>query len=162
MMGLVETVRKRVSPECLVEECDKDNCSVLLEGAPEQRLIIDFDEEGSPLAREQMHCDYLLIADVSGKPSWVVPLEFKSGSSSNKIGRVVTKAVKQLHAGACAAEQLVPNDETVNFLPVAVFSICKFQKIKLRSRNNRVLFCGSGKAVRLLTCGKPLNKVLRP
>lgn len=160
MTGLVDAVRGRVSPECLVSECDKDNCSVCLQDAPEPRLIVDFDRPDSPLKPKQKRCDYLLVAEPPGKTGWVVPMEFKSGSSTNRIRRVITEVVEQLQAGACVADKLVPKDKPVDFLPVAVFSARKYRRIKLRDLRRKVRFRDENKTARWLTCGQSLTEAL--
>lgn len=156
MTGLVAGVRSRVSARCLVNQCRKEGCIMPLHSAPKVRLIIDFDVESSPLPPPRTRCDYLFIAEAGGNRRWVVPLELKKG----RLGREI---VKQLRAGARAAEKLVPQNERVDFLPVAVHGggLSRKERETLRNRRNWVRFHGHFQPVTSIKCGAPLTKALR-
>lgn len=159
MSGLVDAVRAKVSPKCLARKCSRDGCGVSLKDAPESRLIIDFDKPCSPLGMQATRCDYLFIAesvDRSGDRSgWIAPLELQKG------GLDASKVVKQLQAGARAAEKLVPRKKPVKFRPVAAFDgIHKAERNKLRSKNTKVRFHGHTELIRLIRCDAPLVQAL--
>ena len=151
MTGLVDTVRGKVENACVKSGgLRKEGCSLSLQDAPQSRLIIDFDKPGSPLRWRQTRCDYLFVAEVPGKPGWVVPLELKKGRLD------ASKAVEQLKAGASVAEKLVPDTLTVNFRPVVASGGNKAERAELRAGRNKVRFRGSVEYVRLLKCGDKL------
>ena len=157
MTGLVKTVRSKVDPRCLVNcKMGKDGCKISMAGAPNDNLIVDFDKLGSPFGPNETRCDYLFIADgKKNNPGWVVPLELKRGGL--KAGEVV----KQLRAGACAAERLVTRNEVVIFRPVAASgSRHKAVISKLKKRCNYIRFHGHAEPIRLIPCGAPLTNVL--
>lgn len=156
MTGLVDAVRDRVPEQCLVEECDKNGCSVSLRGAPKPHLIIDLDGPSSPLGRHRTRCDYLFIADECSDRSWVVPMEFKN--SQMKVGKVV----RQLQAGARAAQELASSRNGIRFRPVAVVrGIHRRQRNELRSESNEVPFRGCSERIRVLVCDDLLIDALR-
>ena len=156
MTGLVDAVRDQVSEQCLVEECDKNGCSVSLLDAPQPRLIIDLDGPNSPVGRSRTRCDYLLIADECSDRSWVVPMEFKN--SQMKVGKVV----RQLQAGARTAQQLASSRNGISFRPVAVVrGIHRRQRNELRSESNEVSFRGRSERIRVLVCDDLLIEALR-
>ena len=159
MTGLVETVRGKVENTCVHSgRLRKEGCTASLQDAPQPRLIIDFDRPGSPLEGQQTRCDYLLVAEDPGKPSWVVPTELKKGQLDT------SQVVGQLKAGARAAEQLVPDTTAVNFRPIAAYGggITKSERKELRANRNKVRFHGTAESVRLIKCGGKLTQGLLP
>ena len=159
MNGLVETVRNRVNVTCVTNgSLRKRGCSTKLNGAPQPRLIIDFDRPGAPLNSSQRRCDYLFVATGEGNGDWVAPLELKRG------GFDVTEIVGQLRAGARTAENLIPQNVPVAFRPIAVFGggIRKAERNALKGRSNWVRFHGSHKTIRLIKCGGLLTGGLLP
>ena len=155
MTGLVKTVRKNVSEECIVDECQKDCCSVSLQDAPQQRLIIDFDKPGSPLGRNRRRCDYLLVAKEPREKGWVVLLEFKSSREVN-----ITKVLEQLQAGARATEKIVPAVMSIRFRPVlASGNIPKASRREMKAPGT-VCFHNCPEPLRWIGCGDPLTKAL--
>ena len=86
MTGLLRAVRAEVPGTCILEErrrCEKDGCGILFGDAPKPCLIIDLDEEGSPLGRQQRRCDYLFVADAAEK---VVPENITVGFCPVAVG----------------------------------------------------------------------------
>ena len=155
MTGLVEAVRKQVCEKCLVDECDKNGCSVSLDGTPQPHLVIDLDEPNSPVPPSKPRCDYLFIADEHSSRSWVVPMELKNSEMK------VSKVIRQLRAGARAAERLASKNSAISFRPVAVVrQIRKDTREKLRGENNGVSFHKRSERIRVLVCGEPLIKAL--
>ena len=153
MTELIDAVRNQVSPECLTRKCSRPGCSVPLKGAPNPRLIIDFDKPGSPLGERETRCDFLFIAEESNNPGWVSPLKLKGGRVD------VSEAIEQLQAGASVAEALVSQDLKVNFRPVlASGNIPKAERAALK---RTISFHGNSMPVRRIRCGAPLIQALR-
>ena len=156
MTGLVDEVRSRNLGGCLVDQCEKNGCSVSLRDAPTQRLVIDFDEPNPLVRQNQRRCDYLFIADERDNRSWVVPMGFKN--SNMKVSRVVS----QLNAGAKVAQRLVSGRRAIVFRPVAVArGIHRNQRRELTRTTNQVDFHGRRERIRVLICDDLLVEALR-
>ena len=155
MIGIVQAVRDRLDSSCINSgRLNKKGCKVPLSGIPSPHVVVDFDESGSPLGPNEPRCDYLLVAEVKDERyGWVAPLELKSGRLH------AAQVVRQLQAGASAAEKLVPAAVQIRFRPVAVGSVPKAERNRLR-RKGRILFRGRMEAVRWMSCGAPLAKTL--
>jgi len=154
--GLLDRVGEKLDQECLVRRggLKKKGCEVVMTGAPKHRLIVDFDKPGSPLANKT-RCDFLLIAEACPGSHWVVVLELKKGKL--QVGEVV----KQLQAGACAAEGVVPRREAVKFRPVAVSGrFWKHDRKKLRESKSMIRFHEQKEHIRRIWCGSELTAVL--
>ena len=148
MTGLLRAVRAKVPGTCILEEgrrCEKNGCRILFEDAPRPYLVIDLDEEGSPLGEQRRCCDYLFVADGDKGGGCVAALELKRGNF--RAGEVA----EQLQAGAAAAERIVSENITVGFCPVVVGSAHKEEMYKLRKKG--VSFRGRMKTVRSVRCG---------
>ena len=156
MTALLERVRLALDPGCLVRRgLNKDGCKILITNAPGPRLIVDFDKPGSPLAREATRCDYLLVAEGQQEFDWIAPLELKRGQLH------ADQVVRQLQAGASAAEKLVPRGEPVKFRPVAASgNASKHERKRLRNKGSMIRFHGHTEPVRLMSCGAPLVQAL--
>ncbi|MCY3824906.1 MAG: hypothetical protein OXG62_13685 [Nitrospinae bacterium] len=153
MTELLDAVRAKVSPDCLTQRCRRPGCGISLKGAPQQRVIIDFDKPDSPLGERDTRCDFLFVADDSNGPGWVAPLELKGGRVD------VSEAIEQLQAGARVAEALVSQDLKVNFRPVlASGNIPKAERTALK---RTISFHGNSTPVRRIRCGAPLTQGLR-
>lgn len=156
MTGIVEACRRKIVESCIEDgPLSRKGCEISLEGAPQPRVVIDFDKPGSPLNERQKRCEYLFVAERDGGGGWVVPMEFKSS------GINVSRVAKQLRAGARAAEKLVPKQK-VSFRPVAVVcdSLGKKQTRDLKDKSNAVRYRGRCEPVRILRCGALLTEVL--
>lgn len=126
-----------------------------LAGAPQQRLIVDFDKAGSPLGPADTRCDYLLLAEPSCGDLWVAPVELKKGDAD------LGKSIEQLRAGAQAAECLVSKEVAAGaiFRPVlASGGIDKNERKNLK--DERVKFYDRKEPVRRIKCGAPLMAAL--
>ena len=160
MTTLVDQVRGKLDDHCIVQRMKKQGCKVSLEGAPQPRLIVDFDKPGSPLPACSTRCDYLLVAECERARGWVAVLELKRGQLRP------SQVVGQLQAGAYAAERIVPRDfvspsETFRFRPVAVAkSVPKYARVQLKKADN-IRFHGHREPVRLMSCGGTLEVALR-
>ena len=157
MTGLVERVRRDLDSRCLVKGgLSKDGCKVVMTDAPSPRLIVDFDKPGSPLAADATRCDYLLVAEGEHADGWVAVLELKRGRLD------ADEVVKQLRAGASAAERFVPRGEAFRFRPVvASGSVPRYERTKLRHKANMIGFHEHKEPVRLMSCGARLAMTLR-
>ena len=80
-----------------------------------------------------------------------------------KRGRLhAEQVVRQLRAGAPAAEKLVPQGEAIMFRPIAASgSTPRHERTKLRSRASAIRFHGHVEPVRLMSCGAKLVMALR-
>ena len=155
MTGIVEAVADILDRRCMVGRLRKEGCAVSLNDAPELRLIVDFDKPGSPLGQNQTRCDYLFVADSEECVGWIAPLELKRGSL--QAGEVV----RQLRAGAMAAEKFVSPNEKVKFRPTAAFgNIRRAEITRLKAGDNKIRFHGHVEAIRLIKCGDSLRKAL--
>lgn len=156
MTGLLKTVCAALDQRCLVNgTLNKSKCKIPMQGVPSPHLVVDFDKPKSPLGPSQARCDYLFVAEGSGGPGWVVPLELQLGSLD------ASKVVRQLQAGATAAEEFIPSGERVKFRPCAACKSRHRAEIqRLKRKSSRIGFHGHSEAVRLMTCGEPLAQVL--
>ncbi len=157
MTALLEKIRDTINGGCLVtSRLKKDGCKIVTKGLPEPRLIIDFDKRGSPLPPNVTRCDYLLVAEVENTPPLVAVLELKRGKLH------ADQIVRQLRAGASAAEKLVPQNQAVRFRPIAASgSAPKHERTKLRDKANRIKLHEQNERVRLMSCGARLAATLR-
>ncbi len=158
MTVLLEDICRNLSEKnCLITGgLKKDGCKVKMANAPTPRLVIDFDRPGSPLAKSTTRCDYLLVADGENPHRLVVVLELKRGMLH------VDKVVRQLQAGACVAEKLVPQSRTFKFLPIAVVGkLPKYERGKLKDSSAKVKFNGRAEKLRMMRCEQALGDLLR-
>ena len=157
MSGLVQRVRAKVDDRCIVARIRTKGCRVSLDGAPAPRVIVDFDKPGSPLGPSDQRCDYLFVADGTDPDGWVAPLELKRGQFHTG------EFVRQLQAGAAAAEKLVPRSAKVGFRPIAVVGggMTKEEWNKSRQRKYAVRFHGKSEILRSLSSGQKLVDELR-
>lgn len=149
MNDFADAVRSRLASSCLVDGIDKGKCGASLTEAPHPRVIVDLDETGSPLGPTNVKCDFLFFAD----PGWVAPIEVKDSEPN------VSKVIKQLQAGAKAAEELAPGDVAVTFRPVLVSKSLRTHK-RHELRGAAVRFRKQREGVRRLACGDSLTEAL--
>ena len=148
MVGLLTTVSGKVPKSCLTKAISKEGCNISLKGAPSVRLIVDFDKPGSPLAADETRCDYLFLAELTGKSDCVRPIELKRGGFDAGVVRL------QLQAGAQAAEHLIPSRFVVNFLPILASG--NVPKAQRKSMRFSVRFRGTDTPLRRIRSGDPL------
>ena len=156
MTGFVEKVRRALDPRTLVQRrLKKNGCGVLMTDVPEPRLIVDLDKPGSPLASNATRCDYLVIAEDQQDIGLVALLELKRGQLH------ADEVVRQLQAGADAAEKLITQDEEVRFRPIAASNrVSKHERTRLKRVRSMVRFHGRKEPIRLMSCGAPLSQEL--
>ncbi len=141
---------------CLTEgRLNKEGCRVLMTEAPYPRVVVDFDKKGSPLPADSPRCDYLLITEDRQDIGWVVLLELKRGRMDAGL------VVRQLRAGASAAEKIIPKDQEIRFRPVVASGrVPKHERTELKRQSNKILFHGYTEPIRLMSCGSSLTSVL--
>ena len=150
MNAFAQAVRSKLNdPSCVVDVVQKGSCDASLKDAPHPYVIIDLNASGAPLGPAQAKCDFLFFAD----PNLVMPIEIKDGAPN------VTKARRQLQAGAKAAEQLSPRGLRIVCRPVLVSKELRRQK-QFELRKARVLFRKNREKIVRLDCGAPLTEAV--
>jgi len=151
MPGLVHAVKEKIDDTCHVTRLNKGNCSVSLEGMPDEILCIDLDATGSPLGHQDKRCDYLVFADCSSIPDIFAAIELKNGALD------ASDAIAQLQAGASRAEGLICSNHNIKFRPVIYSqSANKHQMNELRRATIR--FNGCHEKIRKGKCGDRLSQ----
>lgn len=152
----VSTVTNRTDPSCHARRCRNSGCALSLSGIPRTRILVNLEHEASPVARNEPHCDFLLVADNDGSPEWVAPIELTTGRAE------ASKFVRQLAAGAEIADRLLPSNIPVRFRPVAAYDgqMRRAERDNLLDRANRINFRGQWESIRVVRCGSPLIKAL--
>ena len=111
MMGSVAKLTNMVPSGCLSKRCNRDGCSLQMDGTPTPCLIIDLDCHELEITNKT-RCDYLVVFE-EDSTTCVVPIEFKGGG----IGSV-THVVKQLEDGTKLAERYLSAGGASRFVPV--------------------------------------------
>ena len=114
MTRLLSELRRTLPDDCLTRTCNKDGCSLSLEQAPKQRVIVDLDAPSLGI-EDQPHCDYLFVSDEPERV-FMAPIEFKTGSFSS------SHVVDQLRQGAELANRYLP--------PFKTCVLCRFSRIE--------------------------------
>lgn len=129
-------------------------CSVSLKNAPQPFFLIQMDCDKLPIGQNETRCDYIFIG--GSNRVWLVPMELKKGD----LG--VSEVMKQLQAGTQFAEKIIPRNEQVSFVPIAVFGgkAHPIELRKLRQSANQIRFRNQQFNIQLLKCGKPLVEVI--
>ena len=139
-------------PECcLTERCDRDGCSVSLEGCPAPWMVVDVDCEELGISN-QKRCDCLFVSDDNERVN-VVPIELKAGSFS------VSSVLEQLQKGALYADQWLPSINRFQFVPVLVHGK-KVHRDDLKRMRRVIRFRGKKARAMLIKCKDPLTRVL--
>ena len=162
MPGTVDQVRTVVPDECQVNRCRKEGCRLGLSGAPAPYVLMDMDQCPSLVGQNQSRCDYIFVGHSNvarvghSNVARVVVMELKRGRPD------ASKIVPQLRAGARIADDVVPGDSPVSFIPIAVYGggLHQGERNKFRKRNARVGFRGKLHAVKLVRCGTTLAAAL--
>lgn len=152
MTGLVDAVRAKVSSGCIVRRCGARGCSVNMTGAPQPNVLVDMDCDDLEVEEGDRRCDFMFVSDDG---DWVVALELKRGrlDASDIVG--------QLQAGAKFAEGIVPEDASVQFLPVAVHGGKTHKTEREQIRQAKIRFRNKQFNVKMLGCGRQLNDILK-
>ena len=156
MTRLVEVTRDTLNDLCFVDKCSKHGCCVSLKGAPRSRLIVDLDEQGSPLGKASVRPDYLFVADQEGGVGWIALMELTSGK------KTAARSVEQIRAGAkMLNKKKVFSRLNFIFRPIlAAKDMRKAERDALREDRHRIaLRPHKGEPVRFIECGDPLSDV---
>ena len=149
MNGLLSVVRSQVAQSCLVNRCRKDGCSVSLQEASPDRLVINCDLPGSPFGPNDPKCDYLLFEEARNRAGRAIPIELKSGRIRAR------DVIEQLQAGATVVENLIPRQVDVRLLPLLAYgNIPKGERATIN--NGLVRFRGDPERIKRIRCGSPL------
>ena len=156
MTRLVSGILCKADSDAIVKGgLKKEGCKVSLRGAPDIRgWLSTLIGQGRLWESEKQNAIICWrLAAIAGR-GWLVLLELKRGRLD------AAQVVKQLRAGAGAAEDLVPVGVPVRFRPVAATgSTPKAERQKLRRIGN-IRFRGQQEDVRLMSCGAPIAEVL--
>ena len=154
MNPVLSRLRTRLGAAC-VERCNKDNCSLGLDGlSRDNRVIMDCDRY--PPVRNKLRCDYMLFYDDGQVHS--VPVEFKSKNTKT------TEAVGQLQAGARLAETLMRPQDVQDCVPILLHRGMRRQEInmlKRRRRTPKIKFREKEFTVRIGRCGSQFTSLVR-
>ncbi len=155
MTNLCDRVKCRICADYLSKKCSKNSCSVKLKDAPDPHLLIDVDK--MPKGGNTKRCDYIFIGcgDKNDK-NWVVAIELKKGQAQ------ASQVLAQLRAGAELADRIIPEDASVQFLPVvASNNIHSTQMGILKKKASRVKFRQGSVFVERIRCRCTLASVLK-
>ncbi len=150
MNGLVDAVRAKLNPSCIVDSIVKGRCGVSLADAPRPHVIVDLDEAGSPLGPTQTKCGFLFFADLD---NLAMPIEIKDSVPN------VVQATRQLQAGARAADRLAPRDLDIVLQPVLVSKSMR-RKQGFELRKQRVQFRRRPKRIQRVSCETQLTAAI--
>ena len=150
--GPIEVLKDRLDERCLVARFSRNkNCKPPLKGVPARRVIVSFDGKWSPFKSDEKRCDYLVVAEDSGGPTWVAPVELKSDDAE-------THAIRQLRAGARMAARLVPKGFATVFRPILAYGGGAHRMELIQLRAARISFHGKQEPIRMIKCTEPLAK----
>lgn len=153
MSRLVDLVAEKVDHGCRARNCKKRKCSVSMNGAPPQPLIVDLDRAALPIPASQKRCDYLFIGE-QNNTAWVAPIELKGG------GFEVDDVAEQLQGGSDVADAWVPLGSTFEFVPVLAHrGVDRHDRDKLRYK--KINLRDHEKQIKLLRCGDKLKNILK-
>ncbi len=150
MTERLSRIEGQLDPRALSKKCEKEGCSVSLQGLQSPYLLVDLDRPGSPLRQHETRCDYILFCDHDSMLH-VAALELKGGRARSAVAR------GQLEAGAKAAEQLCASEGSLRFRAVLVHgrNLRKAERkrisVRFRDSEHRVYF---------KTCGSTMTQVL--
>lgn len=155
---IAQQLSEKLPGNCLAKRCNRDGCSISMEGISSSKILIDIDSKGLPdkvmkILKTGKRCDYIFIGKMNSQTrEWVIPLELKKG------GVHVGGVVAQLQTGADVAHILVPRDQDISFQAVVASGrISKIERRELQRRS--VSFRGTKKIIYRLKCGSKLIEV---
>ena len=152
MNGLVQMVSDTVCSRCHTADCDRDGCSVQMDGVPDPHVVVDLDCEPLGLL-EQKRCDLLFVGEDDDE-AWVAPIELKSGRFTGY------QVVKQLQGGAEAADGWLPAGSTFRFVPVLAHGREVHRRDLKALRSKKITLRDHTRQTVLMRCGEPLRRVL--
>ena len=155
MPDVIDAMKATLPAGCQTPQCRKGSCSLSMNDAPTNRVLIDLDSDDAPVGRNQERCDFIFVAQ--GNDTRVAALELKGGKLD------ASEVVRQLRAGARFAERIVPADAPVRFAAIAVHGggIHRKERVDLLKPQNRITFRGESGPVNLARCGDTVDLALR-
>ena len=152
MNPVLSRLRARLGAAC-VERCNKDNCSLGLDGLDQDnRVIMDCDRY--PAISNNLRCDYVLFYDEGQVHS--APVEFKGKNTRTR------KAIQQLQEGARLAETLMRPQDVRVCVPILLHRGMRRQEINvLKKRSPKIEFRGKRFTVRIGRCGSQFAQLVQ-
>ena len=156
MNGLVNAVTRKVHLSCRVNICNKDRCSVSLNSAPSNRVIVDMDCEEISTIQTGKICDYIFFGE-SKDTNWVVPIETKSGKFKS------SHVVQQLQDGMKIADNWIPQGCKFRLVPMLFRNKqTRVHRNEFRNlRKARLIFRKSKYMIEIRHCGDTISESLR-
>ena len=126
---LLAQILENVHPDCVTEVCKDAGCSLSLRGLdPSEYALVALDCPHLPLSRTQPRCDFLFMGQIPGSDRfWVSPIELTTGHR-----KIWIEVQSQLTAGSEFAEQLIPEDQDVEFAPIAAGPFKRIKQDRIR------------------------------
>lgn len=153
MSESVTACANQVPDSCHATRCNKDGCRVSLNGAPQERVIIDMDCEALQIPDDQKRCDYLFVGEESST-TWVVPIELKSG------GLRAGEVLEQLEEGVRMADMWLPQGTSFQLVPILAHGKGIHPHELKMLRSGKMQLRGQRKGIVIIRCGDPLTKAL--
>lgn len=153
MSGLLKSVRERAGDDAIVDEIDRDGCSVALDDTPTPQIVLDMDSDALSPPGDRKKSDFLFIGGPVPDP-WVVPIELKSGSL------VVNPTIDQLQGGANFADAAMPPDCVFRFAAVVAHGRRLRPRARRRLRAREIRLRHRTCQPTLIPCGAQLAPVL--
>lgn len=154
MISLIDIVTPKIPRKCRVHYCDRDCCSISLDTAPDNILLVDMDCSALGIRRDKSKCNYLAIVEEKGS-IWVAPIELKSGRVK------AVKAIRQLQAGASFLEQIIPERSLFELVPIVAYGR-NIHPVDLQElRETTISLHDQESLAVLIPCGAPLNDALQ-
>lgn len=152
MSGLLESVRERAGDDAIVDEIDRDGCSVALDGTPTPQVVLDLDSDSLSLVGRHKRCDYLFVGGAS-PDEWVVLVELKSGSLK------VNDTAQQLRGGARLADTVLPDTGVFRLAAVVAHGRPLRHRVRRRLQDAEIRLRDRVCRPFLIRCGAPLAPV---
>ena len=108
------SVKRELPEDCFAGRCDRDRCSLKLDGSPSPQLAVDVDALSLSI-ENKTRCDYLFLGQ-NDPDFYVVPIELTGRNLS------VTDTLYQLQKGADYANQWLPTLDRFRFVPILAHS----------------------------------------
>lgn len=126
---LLNQILAKVHPNCVSTVCEDAGCSLSLRGLdPTSYALVAMDCPHLPLSPTQARCDFLFFGQIPGSELFCVsPIELTVGHRKTWI-----EVRNQLIAGGELAERLVPEDQDVQFAPIAAGPFKRIKQDRIR------------------------------
>ena len=154
MRGLVKKLTKKVPPGCLSRGCERDGCSISMDGTPSSHLIIDLDCDELGIT-DETRCDYVVVFE-EDSTTCVVPIELKGGGVSS-----VTHVIEQLEGGTALVAGLLIQDGISRFVPVLAHKKQIHRRDLIRLRKKKIKLHNHKEMIRTVKCGNKLADVIK-